>query len=759
MPSFDLPDFYLPHPARLNPHLERAREHSRAWAREVGILEDASSAKGAVLWSERAFDTMDYALLCAYTHPDASAPELDLLTDWYVWAFFFDDYFLETFKLRRDQAGAKEHLARLPRFMPSSPAGAPPAPTNPVERGLADLWPRTVPSMSVPWRLRFLESTTDLLQESLWELSNISRDRVANPIEYIQTRRKVGRGLWSANLVEHALGAEVPPEIASTRPMRVLRDTFADAVHLRNDIFSYQREIEEEGELSNGVLVTERFIGVDTQRAANIVNDVITSRLHQFENTALTELPPLFFEEHSLGPRARLDVLQYIKGLQDWQAGGHEWHLRSSRYGNDGSPRSPLTRYLRGPTGLGTSAAQLARSRGGGSPGALETLKRGGREAEFELPDFYMPFAARLNPNLEAARSSGMEWAREMGLVGPRGAPGGWLWDEPKLASMDLALFAAFTHPDAPSAALVLTTLWDIWAFAIDDYFFEVYTRSRDLLGGRVFLSRLRAFMPEGSGAAPAPLNPIERGLADVWSRTAPTMPVGFQRRFSEHVMSYAETRLWELANVIQDRVPDPVDYIEMRRETAGTGLSTVLPQYSMGEEVPPEIFASRPMRALIATFGDSVDFRNDIFSYRKEIEGEGELNNAVLVLQRFLDCDLQRAVDIVNDLLTSRLRQFEEIVAAELPLLFDELNLSARAREKLSKYIKSLQDWMAGDLQWYLRTSRYKEFGSRSTLRMEELLGGPTGLGTSAARLGALHAALHDAHPAARLAMSITKR
>ena len=83
--------------------------------------------------------------------------------------------------------------------------------------------------------------------------------------------------------------------------MRVLRDTFADAVHLRNDLFSYQRETEEEGELTNGVLVLETFLGCTTQQAADAVNDLLTSRLQQFENTALTELAPLF-AEHGLDP-------------------------------------------------------------------------------------------------------------------------------------------------------------------------------------------------------------------------------------------------------------------------------------------------------------------------------------------------------------------------------------------------------------------------------------------------------------------------
>jgi hypothetical protein len=127
---------------------------------------------------------------------------------------------------------------------------------------LADLWSRTAPSKSPEWRQRFFDNTKNLLDESIWELANINESRVPNPVEYIEMRRKVGGAPWSASLVEHAVGVEVPARVAGTRPMRVLRDSFADGVHLRNDLFSYQRETEKEGEINNSVLVMERFLGL-----------------------------------------------------------------------------------------------------------------------------------------------------------------------------------------------------------------------------------------------------------------------------------------------------------------------------------------------------------------------------------------------------------------------------------------------------------------------------------------------------------------
>ncbi|MFC6931261.1 hypothetical protein ACFQHO_13595 [Actinomadura yumaensis] len=73
---------------------------------------------GPLIWDEADYDAHDYALLTAYTHPDAPAPILDLVNDWYVWVFYFDDHFLDTYKRTGDMAGAREYLARLPAFMP-----------------------------------------------------------------------------------------------------------------------------------------------------------------------------------------------------------------------------------------------------------------------------------------------------------------------------------------------------------------------------------------------------------------------------------------------------------------------------------------------------------------------------------------------------------------------------------------------------------------------------------------------------------------
>ncbi|WNG59996.1 germacradienol/geosmin synthase [Archangium gephyra] len=738
---FQLPDFYVPWPARLNPNLEGARVHSKAWARELGIIGKPKDGSAPEIWDEARFDAMDYALLCAYTHPEAPGPELDLVTDWYVWVFYFDDHFLELYKRTKDREGAKKYLDRLPAFMPVDLSVTPPEPTNPVERGLADLWARTVPNRSEAWRRRFFTSTKHLLEESTWELSNISVQRVSNPIEYIEMRRKVGGAPWSADLVEHAVFAEIPDRIAESRPMRVLKDTFSDGVHLRNDLFSYEREILEEGELSNCVLVMEKFLKVDTQRAANLTNDLLTSRLHQFENTTLTELPSLF-AEFGVNPVEQAHVLTYIRGLQDWQSGGHEWHMRSSRYMNKGTRNEgplPLA-----PTGLGTSAARLRLS-----PDSLG-LSRFKSFAHVpytpvgpvKLPRFYMPYSTGLNPHLDAARKHSKDWARQMGLLDPLpGLPGVSIWDDHKFDIADMALCAALIHPGMSGPELNLTAGWLVWGTYTDDYFPAFYGHTRDMAGAKVFTARLAAFLPDDPATCTAvPINPVERGLADMWARTAGNLSQRARNQFREALLDMAASWLWELANQLQNRIPDPVDYVEMRRKTFGADFFMSLSlRLSQGDEIPPELFHTRTLRSLESSAGDYAWMINDIFSYQKEIEFEGEINNGVLVVQRFLDLDKPRAVEVVNDLMTARMQQFEHLVATELPALVEDYRLDAKAREKLHRYVEKLQQWMRGVLDWHLAVGRYKEFELLNTRKHVRLPGSPTGLGTSAARIASL--------------------
>jgi germacradienol/geosmin synthase len=323
------------------------------------------------------------------------------------------------------------------------------------------------------------------------------------------------------------------------------------------------------------------------------------------------------------------------------------------------------------------------------------------------------------------------------------GMPEVFIWDDHKFDVADVALCGALIHPEASAEQLNLTAGWLVWGTYADDYFPAFYGHTRDMAGAKLFNARLSAFMPDGACTA-VPTNPVERGLADLWARTAGPMTERSRRLFRKAVQDMTASWLWELANQIQNRIPDPVDYVEMRRKTFGSDLTMSLSRLAHGDAIPEEIFHTRPVRGLENSAADYACLTNDVFSYQKEIEFEGELNNGVLVVQRFLNLDSSRAVETVNDLMTARMHQFEHIVSKELPILVRNAGLDQKAQDRLRIYVEKLQRWMAGVLRWHIAVDRYKEFELLNTRkpRRTKRVGELTGMGTSAARIAELFSA-----------------
>jgi len=157
-------------------------------------------------------------------------------------------------------------------------------------------------------------------------------------------------------------------------------------------------------------------------------------------------------------------------------------------------------------------------------------------------------------------------------------------------------------------------------------------------------------------------------------------------------------------------------------------------------EDETPEVWTEAAL--------DAMDY-GLLCAYQKEIQYEGELHNLVLIVESFLGIERTQAVAVVNDLMTARMRQFEHIVATEVPYVADSFELDDDDRATLDAWVTSLQDWLAGIFAWNQITRRYDEAELRDldafgTLvaggrprALSELPVGPVGLGTAAARIG----------------------
>ena len=702
MHPFKLPDFYMPYPARMNPNLASARAHTKAWAFEVGIL----TREGDAVWDEPTFDKMDFALFTAQTHPDVGPQRLHTLTDWYVWGWYVDDFVAHVYEQSRELNAAKQYLARLPVFMPEDIGASVPTPENPMERALCDLWPRTAPSMSVAWRRRFVGHIVMMADAGLRDifLSTPGEVRHLDFIEYVRTRRVTSGMMWSADLLEYSLGAEIPPHIYDARPIRVVNATFHDSVALRNDIISYPRD-EKEGKINNAVMVMREFLDCDLQRAADVVNDMVSSRLFQLENTCAVELPR-FFDEHLIDPATRSAALRYVRGVQDWIAGDFEWETRPGGRYLPPEPE-PAPDRLAGPGGLGTGQLVLRLQR------ALPGLRRFQSHAytpyahvEPSIPHLYMPYPARMSPHVEEVRALLRRWFREMGIT--EAYPGGpaVAWDEAMVDSVDSGGCASRAVPSGSLREIELATLWYAWVTWADDYYM-IYL-ARDPAAAAAQSRRLPLFMPPQGVQAPLPANVIERSLADLWTRTVQFLPSAALEPLRCHSAAMFSAWVWESLNLSQHRVPDLIDYIEMRRVGFSAEVMIDLMRAKIGEGVPPAVLNSPTMASLEHAAMDYLCFTNDVYSYLKEIECDGDFHNIVRAMENAFALRYPDAIALAGRLMEKRLRQFEDVVNREMPALVEEHGLDEQGQAALSDYVSLLQDCMAGVLEWHRASGRY---------------------------------------------------
>jgi len=324
-----------------------------------------------------------------------------------------------------------------------------------------------------------------------------------------------------------------------------------------------------------------------------------------------------------------------------------------------------------------------------------------------------MPFAARLSPHADRVRRHTKTWVRDMGML--NGAP----WTEAFYDAADYGGFGPLTHPTASLEDLKHINDWHTWGFYVSDAFLEGFLRPRNVVGGKAFVARLKS-VPTGSVT---PVNPAERGLADLASRS--TLDAFDQENLGE----YLDALLWELHNTAQGRVPDPIDLVEMRRRSIATELSAKLARKSVGAELPAELLRNSTMRALVDSFGDVPALRQEIVGFDRLYGTGGSTTSAVLAVRQFFDCEQPQAVSIVADLIAARLRQIVAIIG-ELPSIAAEYDLDAEATAGLHRYVEALKSWLAGELLWTQRSGRFTFSPTRKSFHT------PSGLGTAAAVL-----------------------
>ncbi|MFE2480849.1 hypothetical protein [Streptomyces sp. NPDC059389] len=329
--DIELPMLRMPHPVRLNPYLPVLRQETETWAREMGMLTGDETPAARPIWTRSQFHAMAVDQLTAWTLPDASLVGLRLNHRFNLWALAWDDYFAAAFKQTGDLAGAQAFTARLHAFLPPDPGARLPEPVNAIEKGMADLQQSLFPPRLAHWRQGLNRALARYIDAGVQELVNSRAGRVPDLIEYAQFRRESFAAYTAPYSVELATGARIPERIRHTRTVRALLDAFMDYMGLANDIASYQREVNDEYDVNNLVVVLETSLGITVQEAMHAAADLISARLRHFEHLIRSELPPLV-RKTGLDQAEQAELEAWLRGARSFLSGLHAWYTGAPRY-------------------------------------------------------------------------------------------------------------------------------------------------------------------------------------------------------------------------------------------------------------------------------------------------------------------------------------------------------------------------------------------------------------------------------------------
>jgi hypothetical protein len=295
----------------ISPHADDVDRHVVDWARRFNLLGD--EAELARLTRTRV------GRLAARTTPHASLAALELLADWQMWLFLFDDRF-------SDESATGADLARLSQLMtafmlvldnPDEPAYR----GGPFSTALGDVVDRLTTMASAPQASRFITAVRGYFLAQFWEAAHRAEDQPAGLAEYAAMRRHSGAVPTCLALIDVAGGFELPGSDFWRPEVRALSDIAVNVTCWANDILSFPKEAERSVNVHSlpAVLAEERQVEVTEAMTAAVA-------MHN------SEVQRYLRAESRVRPGAGPALTCYLDGLRSWMAGNYYWSLETGRY-------------------------------------------------------------------------------------------------------------------------------------------------------------------------------------------------------------------------------------------------------------------------------------------------------------------------------------------------------------------------------------------------------------------------------------------
>jgi 2-methylisoborneol synthase len=361
-------------------------------------------------------------------------------------------------------------------------------------------------------------------------------------------------------------------------------------------------------------------------------------------------------------------------------------------------PESALLAAVRaGPSGLGTSAAHLAREltlASGLSPAYLERPWGDGTAAPL-----YVPAVARVDDALATEMDDRLViWAKDCGFTDDQA-------DLMRRAGFGRLAMLTHTDTDDPDRLLIAAQLNAAW-WAADDLYAD---DSKMGATPTELPPRLALVMAAMDPVAPAgefsvPLNhalrsdPVLVALnSGIEHLTRHASPAQVQRAcYATFAMfvSWNSYAAWRFTG----NYPPAWEYLAARQHDSFYTSMTLIDAVS-GYELDANLYYQPRVRRALMQAGTASVMVNDLVSAAKDAADDKPVCNMVLQIAADRQCSIEEAIAITVDLHNNLVRDFQTTHRSLLPV----------PSPQLQQFLRGVRAWMGGGFEWHTTNPRYQ--------------------------------------------------